>query len=257
MPHSILVTGATGTLGHRVVPEAVGAGHRVRALSRRSHVGYTGVHWAQGDLLDGTGLDAALDGIDVVVNCATQPTGGKDVNGMRNLVAAAARAGVAHIVHVSIVGIDRIPLPYYRAKLGAERVLTGSGVRHTVLRATQFHELLRTMFAVQRYSPVLWALRGVRFQPIDTAAVAARLVELADAPPVGRAPDIGGPTVHTHAELAQMYLDARRSRRRVVALPVPGRTAAALRAGANLVPDNPVGTVGFADYLGGAPGSPA
>lgn len=257
MPQSILVTGATGTLGHRVVPEAVGAGHRVRALSRRHHVGYTGVHWALGDLLEGTGLDAALDGVDVVINCATQPTGGKDVTCMRNLVAAAARAGVGHIVHVSIVGIDRIPLPYYRTKLAAEQVLETSGIGHTVLRATQFHDLLRTMFAVQRYSPVLWAARGVSFQPIDTAAVAARLVELADAAPVGRAPDIGGPAVHSHAELAGMYLGARGSRRRVVAIPVPGPIGAALRAGANLVPDNPVGTVGFAQFLTASPAAPA
>ncbi|SEH65669.1 Uncharacterized conserved protein YbjT, contains NAD(P)-binding and DUF2867 domains [Mycolicibacterium rutilum] len=257
MPHSILVTGATGTLGHRVVPEAVGAGHRVRALSRKSHVGYTGVHWARGDLLDGTGLDAALDGVDVVINCATQPTGGEDVTGMRNLVTAAAHVGVGHIVHVSIVGIDRIPLPYYRAKLAAERVLEASGVAHTVLRATQFHDLLRTIFAVQRYSPVLWAVRGVQFQPIDTAAVAARLVELAADVPAGRAPDVGGPTVHTHAELARMYLSAGGSRRRVVAVPAPGRLAAALRTGANLVPDNPLGTQGFAEFLASSPARPA
>ena len=49
----VLITGATGTLGHRVVGEATEAGHKVRALSRRDHVGYTGVHWSQGDLLTG------------------------------------------------------------------------------------------------------------------------------------------------------------------------------------------------------------
>ncbi|MGV0873762.1 SDR family oxidoreductase [Mycolicibacterium sp. XJ879] len=249
MAHSVLVTGATGTLGHCVVPEAVDAGHQVRALSRKNRVGYTGVHWAQGDLHSGTGLDAALDGIDVVVNCATQPTGGKDVTSTENLVAAARRAGVGHIVHVSIVGIDRIPLPYYRTKLRVEQVLETSGVGHTVLRATQFHDLIRATFAIQRFFPVLCALRGVRFQPIDTHDVAARLVELVDAEPAGRAPDIGGPTVHTHAELGRIYLAARGSRRGAVALPVPGRIAAAVRAGANLVPDNPAGTVGFAEYL--------
>ncbi|MGV0793662.1 SDR family oxidoreductase [Mycolicibacterium sp. XJ1819] len=249
MPRTVLVTGATGTLGHRVVPEAVQAGHRVRALSRRSHVGYTGVNWAQADLLAGTGLDSALDGVDVVVHCATQPTGGKDVASMRNLIAAARRAGVGHLVHVSIVGIDRIPLPYYRTKLAVERELESSGVGHTVLRATQFHELIRTTFAIQRFSPVLWALRGVRFQPIDTRDVAARLVELIDAEPAGRAPDIGGPQICPHAELAEMYRAARGSRRRVVSAPLPGRIVAGYRSGANLVPQNPVGTTRFADYL--------
>lgn len=249
MPHSVLVTGATGTLGHRVVPEAVGAGHRVRALSRRSRIGYTGVHWVQADLVSGAGLDAAVDGVDVVINCATQPVGNKDVTAMHNLVAAARRAGVAHIVHVSIVGIDRIPLPYYRTKLRAEQVLDASDVGHTVLRATQFHDLISTIFSVQGFSPVLCALRGVRFQPIDTADVAARLVELVDAEPAGRAADIGGPAVHTHTELARMYRTAHASRRRVLPVPVPGRIGTQLRSGANLVPQNPIGVVTFADYL--------
>lgn len=247
--HSVLVTGATGTLGHCVVPEAVGAGHRVRALSRKNRVGYTGVQWARGDLLAGTGLDEALDGVDVVVNCATQPTGGKDVTSMANLIAAARRAAVGHIVQVSIVGIDRIPLPYYRTKLRVEQLLEASGVGHTVLRATQFHDLIHTIFAVQRFSPVLCTLRGVRFQPIDTHDVAARLVELVGAEPAGRAPDIGGPAVHTHVELGRMYLAARGSRRKAVGLPMMGRIVARFRSGAHLVPDNAVGTVSFADYL--------
>ena len=93
MAREVLITGATGTLGHRVVGEATEAGHNVRALSRKSHVGYTGVHWAQGDLLSGDGIDAALDGIDTVIHCATQGTRGKDVVSANNLISAARRAG--------------------------------------------------------------------------------------------------------------------------------------------------------------------
>src|SRR5829696_6226020 len=110
MAREVLVTGATGTLGHRVVGEATEAGHKVRALSRRHHVGYTGVHWAQGDLLSGEGIDAAI-------HCATQGTRAKDVVSATNLISAARRAKTANIIHVSIVGIDRIPLPYYKTKL--------------------------------------------------------------------------------------------------------------------------------------------
>jgi uncharacterized protein YbjT (DUF2867 family) len=249
MASRVLVTGATGTLGRKVVGTATAAGHHVVAMSRRSHIGYTGVHWSQADLLAGTGVDDAVDGVDVIVNCATQPTRDKDVTSMQNLTSAARRAGVGHLVHVSIVGIESIPLPYYRTKLRAEQALESSGVEHTVLRATQFHDLIATTFSIQRYSPVLWAIRDVRFQPIDTRDVANRLVELIDAEPAGRVPDIGGPTVHTHAELAHMYLAARGGRRRVVAVPVPGHIVAGYRSGANLVPDNAVGTTGFADYL--------
>lgn len=249
MARDVLVTGATGTLGRKVVGEATAAGHRVRALSRKEHVGYTGVHWHRADLLTGDGVRAAVAGVDVVVHCATQATRDKDVRSVHHLLNAARAAGVGHLIHVSIVGIDRIPLPYYRTKLRVERALAASGVGHTVLRATQFHDLIETTFTAQRFSPMLCALRGVRFQPIDTRDVAARLVELVDAEPSGRAPDIGGPAVHTHAELARLFLAARGGRRRVVELPVPGRIAAGYRTGANLVPDNPVGAIGFAEYL--------
>jgi uncharacterized protein YbjT (DUF2867 family) len=154
-------------------------------------------------------------------------------------------------VYVSIVGIDRIPLPYYKTKLRVERALEASGVGHTVLRATQFHDLIKVIFSIQRFSPVLWTIRGVRFQPIDTHDVAERLVELVDREPAGRVADIGGPAVHTHADLARMFLAARGSRRGVVQVPVPGRIVAGYRSGANLAPDNAVGTIGFEDFLAG------
>ena len=249
MTRQVLVTGATGTLGSQVVPAASAAGHQVRALSRRDRAAGSGVRWFRGDLLEGTGIEDAVQGVDVVVHCATQSTRDKDVASMRNLVAAARMGEVGHIVGVSIVGIDRIPLPYYQTKLRVEQVLEASGVGHTVLRATQFHDLIRTTFTLQRFSPVLWTVRGVRFQPIDTRDVAARLVELIDADPAGRAPDIGGPEVLTHAELGRLYLAARGSRRSVIQVPVPGRTVAGIRSGANLVPNNAVGKVGFGDYL--------
>lgn len=249
MARTVLVTGATGTLGHHVVPEATAAGHEVRALSRHDRVGYTGVHWFRGDLQSGAGLDDALTGANVVVHCATQLTGDKDVAAARNLVESARRNDVEHLIYVSIVGIDSIPLGYYKTKLRVEGVLEASGIGHTVLRATQFHELLASTFRAQRFSPVLWALRDARFQPIDTRDVATRLVELIMDRPAGRAPDIGGPAVYEHSELARMYLSAQHSRRRVLRFTLPGKTVAGYRSGANLVPNNAVGALTFQDFL--------
>ena len=105
------------------------------------------------------------------------------------------------------------------------------------------------MFSIQRFSPALFAMKDVRFQPIDTRDVATHLVSLIDKGPAGRVDDIGGPAVFGHDELARMYLTSRGSRRRVVALPVPGGIVAGLKSGANLVPANPVGKIGFDQYL--------
>ncbi|GFG55717.1 epimerase [Mycolicibacterium agri] len=249
MAQEVLVTGATGTLGHRVVCEATDAGHKVRALSRKPRVGYTGVHWAQGDLLSGEGIDAAFEGIDTVIHCATQFTRAKDVRSIANLISSARRAGTSNIIYVSIVGIDRIPLPYYKTKLRVEELLAASGLGHTILRATQFHELIERIFEVQRLSPALVALKGVRFQPIDTRDVAAHLVSLIDRGAAGRVDDIGGPMVHDHDELGRMYVRAHNSRRRVLNVPLPGGIMAGYKSGAHLVPANPVGTITFEQYL--------
>jgi uncharacterized protein YbjT (DUF2867 family) len=249
MAREVLVTGATGTLGHRVVCEATEAGHKVRALSRKPRIGYTGVHWAQGDLLSGEGIDAALDGIDTVIHCATQGTRGKDVVSATNLISAALRAGTTNIIYVSIVGIDRIPLPYYKTKLRVEEALTASGLGHTIIRVTQFHDLIETTFSAQRFLPALITLKGVRFQPIDTRDVATHLVSLIDKGPADRVDDIGGPAVLGYDELARMYLTARGSRRRVLSLPLPGGIVAGFTSGANLVPANSIGTIGFGQYL--------
>jgi uncharacterized protein YbjT (DUF2867 family) len=238
----ILVTGGTGTLGRAVVaalsgPEPSGAG--VRVLSRRPGPGRV-----VGDLVTGQGLEAALDGAHTVLHLATTLRGGRDVIATRNLVAAAG--DVRHLVFVSIVGIDRIPIGYYRGKLAAERLV--AGVPHTILRATQFHDLVRALLGGAARLPVL-PVPAIRAQPVDVRDVAARLVELAGDEPRGRAPDFGGPEIRPLRELAAEYLAATHRRRPLVPVRLPGRAFRGYRDGANLVPGNAAGTITFARFL--------
>ncbi|MBA3654776.1 MAG: NAD(P)H-binding protein, partial [Actinobacteria bacterium] len=259
----VLVTGGTGTLGRLLVTRLDDAGHDVRILSRRPgpgperprRAGSTGPERAlragstgrlfQGDLRTGEGLDAAVAGVDVIAHCASSPlrqTDETDVEGTRRLIAAVtAQAGGAlpHLVYVSIVGVDRNPFPYYRRKLQTERVVTESGLPWTILRATQFCELLDYTFTAMRVA--LFALGGVRFQLLDAGECATRMAELVDGPPAGRAADLGGPEVRTMADLARVYRRARGWRRPVVPVPAFGKSAAAFKGGANLCPDNAEG----------------
>jgi uncharacterized protein YbjT (DUF2867 family) len=92
---------------------------------------------------------------------------------------------------------------------------------------------------------------GVRFQPVDTGEVAARLVELALGAPAGLVPDIAGPHVYTMADLLREYLRARGKRRLLVPVWLPGKAARAVRAGANLAPDRAVGHRTWEDFLAG------
>jgi uncharacterized protein YbjT (DUF2867 family) len=246
----VVVTGGTGTLGRRVVERLVAAGRPVRVVSRRPQPSGlpAGVEFVRADLRSSEGADVAVAGAAVVVHCATT-NGRRDVALAQNVVAAARLAGRPHIVDVSIVGVDRIPVFYYRAKLEVERLLAHSGLPWTVLRATQFHDLVARMFDLQRRSPALVVPAGVWVQPVDVRDVAARLVSLARDAPAGRAPDIGGPEVHELRELAVQYQRVRGRRRPVLPVALPGATARAFRAGANLAPGNAVLGTTFTAYL--------
>ncbi|MGW2560775.1 SDR family oxidoreductase [Streptomyces sp. NPDC001514] len=238
---TMLVTGGTGTLGRHVVARLGELGHDVRVLSRHSAAYPV-------DLRDGAGLDAAVAGVDVVVHCASTRTGG-DEQAATNLVAAAKRAGVGHLVLISIVGVDRVPLGYYATKLRVEKIIEGSGIGWTVLRTTQFHDLVFTILHSAAKLPLMPVASGVRIQPVETAEVAARLAELAAGTPAGRVADMGGPEVRTLSELARLYLRATGRRRVLVPLWVPGRTFRALQRGLNLAPDQAVGKRTFEDFL--------
>ncbi|MBF6163546.1 NAD(P)H-binding protein [Streptomyces gardneri] len=244
----ILVTGGTGALGRLVVARLREADHEVRVLSRRSGAG---THI--GDLRSGAGVAAAVAGTEVVVHAASDSRrmGQPDIAQTENLLRAAR--GVRHLLYVSIVGIDDIPFRYYRNKVTCERAIIDSGVPHTILRATQFHELLGAVLQTVEGWPVAPLPSSFRFQPVAAADVAGRIAELAESGPLGRAPDFGGPEVLTMAQLAQVWRDARRRPRRIVALPVPGRVGRAFRAGVNTCPDHPDGEQTWAEFVASNP----
>lgn len=245
-----LVTGATGALGTPTVARLRRAGHDVRPLSRRTGPGQT-----TGDLLTGAGIREAVAGADTVVHLATGPRGRGDVEATRHLLDAATTARVGHVVLISIVGIDDIPLGYYRGKVIIERLVRESGLPHTILRATQFHSFVESLLAAQRLSPVILALR-FPLQPIAVEEVAERLVELAGSAPAGRVRDIGGPEQRTLPDLARLWADATGTRRPVVPLSLPGKLFAAYRAGSALVPGPPYGQRTFTDHLIARTGAP-
>jgi uncharacterized protein YbjT (DUF2867 family) len=243
----ILVTGGTGTLGRLVVQRLTAA--QVRVLSRRpAPSGHGPADWVTGDLKSGRGVDAAVAEAGVIVHCATTLSK-DDVEAARHLIGAAQRAGRPHLVYISIVGVDQVPVGYYKAKLEVERLVEGSGLPWTVLRATQFHQLILRGCEMLARLPVLLVPAATSFQPIDAGEVAARLAELAAGPPAGRVPDMGGPEIRGAGDLARSYLQARARRRHVMPVRLPGAAFTGYRAGYHLAPDNAAGRVTFAQFL--------
>ena len=249
----VLVAGGSGVLGRHVVREAFARGHQVRVMSRRSGgSGRPEMPVARADLATGDGVQAALAGVDAVIHAASDPrrAAAVDAGGTRRLVEAAQRSGVAHVVYVSIVGADRIPLSYYAAKVEAERAVAGSAVPHSILRATQFHSLVdRLMRLAARVPFVLPLPADFQVQSVAVREVAARLVRALDDGPGGRLPDMGGPETMTLGEAAEAWQRAHGVRKRIVRVPLAGAAAAGFRAGLNTVPDGDAGAVRWAEWL--------
>ncbi|MEU3772563.1 SDR family oxidoreductase [Streptomyces sp. NPDC032472] len=221
-----LVTGATGYIGGRLVPELLAAGHRVRCLARspeklRDHPWAGRTETVRGDVGDAADVAAALEGIDVAYYLVHALGGGqgfeeRDRAAARVFAEQARAAGVRRIVYLGGLTPAGIPLrelsPHLRSRAEVGRILLASGVPTTVLRAAVIIGSGSASFEMLRYLterlPVMvtpsWV--GTRVQPVAVRDVLRYLVGSAAMPPeVSRAFDIGGPDVVTYEEMMRRY----------------------------------------------------
>ena len=253
----ILVTGGTGALGREVVKRLQKTDNQVRIMSRQDEPSILprNTQWAQADLLTGHGLTEALDGIEVIVNCASSPgknTKEIDILGTQEMLYLAKQAGVRHILHISIVGIDRVSIPYYRHKLSTEQVIEAGDVPFSIIRFTQFHTLLDQMLASLtslRWLPILPLPKHLKYQLIDPKEVADYLLPIIFSEPAGRLPDVGGPEILTFQEIAQQWLDIQGHNRSIVPIPLFGKLGQSLKKGDNTTPSSRYGKITWQNFL--------
>lgn len=209
----MVVIGGTGLIGSRVVQGLRQRGHDALAAAPS-----TGV-----DTITRVGLAEAMDGADVVIDVSNAPVWDDDAvlrffeTSTRNLLAAAAAAGVSHHLALSIVATERNPENgYFRAKLAQEAIIEESGMPYTLLRSTQFYEFLGSIVDAGvngnhiRLSPAL-------IQPVAADDVVAMLIEVAQGPARQATLEIAGPEPMPLDQVARQLLQARRDPRTVVA----------------------------------------
>ncbi|MGV0814315.1 NAD(P)H-binding protein [Mycolicibacterium boenickei] len=205
----IAVAGATGNIGARLVAALQRSGHEVVAISRSNGV----------DLLTGAGLDAALVGVQSVVDVISTPPVDRDGTvdylgtATRNLLAAEERAGVGHHVLLSIVGIHAIDgNAHYAGKREQERLIEAGPVPWTIVPATQFHDFAEMVVGwTEQDGPdgVTAPIAPLLVQPIDPDDVAALLAEVAVGNPQGRHVDVAGPHPQDLVDMARRTLAVR------------------------------------------------
>lgn len=244
----IAVAGGTGTVGRPLVAALRIAGHDTVVLARSEGV----------DIRSGAGLEAALDGVDAVIDvlsvatlAATESVDFFETT-TRRLLAAEAGAGVRHHLALSIVGVDRAPYGYYAGKLAQERAVHSGRVPWTILRATQFHEFSAQMLARARIGPVHIAPR-MRTQPVAAHEVAEHLARLAGESPAGRVADLAGPREESLVRMVRAYARSIGSRAWLPAVSLPGDFGRAQRDG-SLLPDASaiLAQQSFDEWLSGA-----
>jgi uncharacterized protein YbjT (DUF2867 family) len=207
----IVVIGGTGLIGSKLVDILRKRGHEAIAASPNSGV----------NTITGEGLDQALANTDVVVDVANSPSFADEavmefftVSG-RNLLAAAARAGVKHHVALSVVGTDRLAESgYFRAKIAQEKLIRESGLPYTIVHSTQFFEFLGGIAAAAGQGDAI-SLSPAFVQPISSDDVAMAMADVTLGAPLNGIVEIAGPDRFRLAELVQQYLAVKKDPRSV------------------------------------------
>ncbi|TXJ77440.1 SDR family oxidoreductase [Streptomyces lavendulae] len=228
-PPACLVTGASGYIGGRLVPELLDAGYRVRCLVRtprklRDHPWAGRVEIVQGDVTDPDSVARAMDGMDVAYYLVHALGTGRDFERTDRRAARvfgeqAHRAGVERLVYLGGLTPAGVPehelSPHLRSRAEVGRILLDSGVPTAVLRAAVIIGSGSASFEMLRYLterlPVMVTPRWVRtrIQPVAVRDVLRVLVGCATLPrDVNRAFDVGGPEVLTYLDMMQRYAAA-------------------------------------------------
>ena len=211
----IVVTGATGVVGSKLVDILTGQGHEVVPVSRSSGV----------DVITGKGLAEALVGAQVVIDVVNSPSFDDEPalkffeTSTRNILEAASAEGVRHHVALSIVGAERLSQSgYFRAKLAQERLVKDGEVPFTILRATQFFEFLDAVVKAGTDGGEI-KLAPARVQFIAAQDVAAALADIAVRAPANDTVEVAGPDPFRLVDLARQYFAARKDERPIIADP--------------------------------------
>jgi uncharacterized protein YbjT (DUF2867 family) len=243
----IVVIGGTGLIGSKVVEHLAEHGHEAIAASPNSGV----------NTITGEGLAEVLVGANVVVDVSNSPSFADDdvlaffTISTTNLLAAEREAGVTHHVALSIVGAERLPdSGYLRAKVAQEKLILGSGLPYSIVRATQFFEFVGRIADEATVDGTARLSTGL-MQPIAAADVSAAVARVAAGVPINGTLEIGGPERLGQDELIRRGLAAKGDPRTVIGDPEAPYFGTKL-TGTELVPLSDgaqLSTTTFADWL--------
>ncbi len=209
----VAVVGGTGLVGRHTTEALRHTGHDAVVIARSAGI----------DVITGAGLDAALAGVEAVIDVtntfAQEPVEIREFfsTATGNLLAAEQRAGVGHHLVLSIVGIDRVEgNPHFAGKRRQEDLALAGPVPVTIIRATQFHEFAGMVIGWTRRGDVA-TVAPLLVQPIAASDVGRGLAEFATGPAHGGIRELAGPETQDLVDMARRTLAARGQSIRLIA----------------------------------------
>ncbi|MFJ5760622.1 SDR family oxidoreductase [Neobacillus sp. NPDC093182] len=245
----VLITGATGQLGLALLKQLKNTDYNVKITSRRKLENFN-FECVYSDLLTGEGLKEAVNDVDVIIHAATSPRKDSDiidVSGLKKLLDISQ--DIKHFIYPSIVGIEDIPMKYYRNKYQAEELLKNSSVPHTIVRASQFHSFVENLFLSKSLFKRYLVPGEIKFQSVDVDEFAAHLIQMSEEIPKGKTEDFGGPEILTLREMAELKIKVNNESNKVVNLSFPGKLYKSFLEGKNTNEHQKVGKITFEEYL--------
>ena len=251
--NKILITGGTGKLGQEVSKQLIQKGFEVNILSSGKNPDipyYTKIY--TGDLIDSISLNDAVSDSDIIIHCASNPRNSKtvDVEGTKNLLEIANLKQIQHFIYISIVGVDKSTFPYYQSKFEVEKMIQQSNIPWSILRATQFHDMILERFIKPfEEQGSLKIPQKMRFQSISIEDVTEKLVSLTKESPTNTVEIIAGPEIYTIGEMAQMYLEVSGRTGKIEPSLYGQEIHELFRSGVNLCNDCKTGKTTWKDFL--------
>jgi uncharacterized protein YbjT (DUF2867 family) len=246
----ILVTGSTGQLGSALLNQLKVSDYKVKITSRRKPDGIGHFEWVYSDLLSGEGLDEAVKDVEVIIHAATSPIKNSrliEVSGLEKFLSKLQ--DIKQFIYPSIVGIEEIPLKYYKLKYEGEELLKNSSIPYTIVRATQFHGFVENLFLSKPIFKRYVIPGNIKFQSVDAGEFANHLIDLINKGPQGRTDDFAGPDIMTSREMAELKIKIKNETNKVFSFSVPGKLYKSFVDGKNTNFNQKKGKITFEEYL--------
>jgi len=237
-------------LGSALLNQLTSPDYEVKLTSRRKPEFTGNFEWVYSDLLSGEGLEEAVKDVDVIIHSATSPIKNSrfiEVSGFEKFLSKLQH--IKHFIYPSIVGIEDIPLKYYKLKNEEEVLLKNSSIPYTIVRATQFHVFVENLLLSKPLFKRYIIPGGIKFQSVDVGEFANHLIGLIEMDPQGRADDFGGPDIMTLSEMAELKMKINNETKKVLNFSLPGKLYKSFFDGKNTNPIKKVGKITFEEYI--------